>query len=353
LKRGAPDITTATTTKGLTFDSAINPATTNQVVDNAALGSALGLGGEVSIPALIAAAAFVALFVLLIPLGYIYGWIGYNVIDPIFGVPNELAVPSAATVAVDEKQASIANTQDPALNSETARVDVSTSATTAPNLFENLLPIVGPVILFGAIAVGLFVLAPAIVVYDSIAPLIGLPTFTEWQLSTAQTSTASVEQKATNARVATVDQEEGNSLPATVTAVGAPDEKRGEHRGTTDDSLPVTSTDTLTQTGQTMSTQVTNEQISTETGSLAGDPSEPTKPTQGSATHRPVLRGLVKVGERVRDLLHLDDRGGSTVPAATSEVSSPTSSTTGEDTPGGSTPDGEKKTAAEGEGGSH
>src|SRR4029079_15603748 len=46
VKRGAPDITPATTTERLTFDSAIDPTITNQTVDNAALGSALGTGGD-------------------------------------------------------------------------------------------------------------------------------------------------------------------------------------------------------------------------------------------------------------------------------------------------------------------
>ncbi len=296
--------------------------------DNAALGSALGLSGGVSIPALVLSAALLAfVFGVLIPAGYLFGFIGYNIIDPILGVPNELAGSRASTVAVDESQSSatgylIANTEDPAVASETNSVDVSPSAATAPNLFENLLSVVGPIILFGAIAVGLFVVAPAIFVYDSIAPRIGLPTFTEWQLSNAQTSTASVEPKATNTRVSTDDQDEGDSLPATVTATVTPDETPGDDTRLTDDPRQVTSTDSLTQAGQAASTELRNEQISMDTETLAGDPSEPAKPTPGSVTH-------------------LGNRGGSTAPAATAETSPPTSSTTGEDSPGGSASDGD------------
>lgn len=353
VKRGAPDITTAATTSRLTFDSAINPALTNQVVDNAALGSVLALGGGVSIPALILSAGLLAfVFGVLIPAGYLLGFIGYNIIDPILGVPNELAAARASTATVDENHSaamgySVSDTEDPAVAAKIATGDVSSSAATAPNLYENLLPVFGPVILFGPIAVGLFVLAPAIFVYDSIAPLIGLPTFTEWQLSTARTTTASVEPKGINARFSTDNQEEGNSLTATMTAAGTPDETPGDKTGTRVNPLPVISnnslklTDTLTQTGQATSIELTNEQISTDTESLADDPSEPAKPTPGSATHRPLLRGLFEVGERVRDLVHLGNRGGSTAPAATAEKSPPTSSPTGEDAPGGSASDGD------------
>jgi hypothetical protein len=336
VKRGGQENITTAATNRLTFDSAINPMTTNQIVDNAALGSALGLVGV--IPAVVLSAGLLGFFFgVLIPLGYVYGWIGYNIIDPILGVPSEFAVSSAA---VDEQQtlatdSSIMSTQASARTLEGTTGNALASAATSPNLIDNLLPIVGPAILVGAIAVGLFVLAPAIVAYDLIAPAIGLPTFTEWQLSTAAKSDTRVAPMA--ATTFAIDDPEKNAAPDETLTKKAHEEDLDKGSGAT--APPAAPNDSQTPTGST-SEELTNEQLSTEQEPTSGDPSEQTKTIHASTTHRPVLRGILDVAERVHEFLHPGKRSESGSPAAATETSPQTSPTTNEDHKGDGSPGG-------------
>ena len=94
---------------------------------------------------------------------------------------------------------------DPAINSQ--QVNNAALAATTPGFDWNrdVLPILGPIILFGGIAIGLFVVAPLIYVYDLIAGVLGLPTFTEWQLGQAGASMATADVQPTIATSLTND----------------------------------------------------------------------------------------------------------------------------------------------------
>jgi hypothetical protein len=273
---------------------------------------------------------------------------------------------------------------DPATNSQ--QVNIAPLAATEPAFDWNrdVLPILGPIILFGGIAIGLFVVAPLIYVYDLIAGVLGLPTFTEWQLGQAGASIASDDATATTAATLTSDSPLSEPAPVISAKEGPAEPAPAIETGTKDDSPPeastkstnanaqmstdtATSTDTPTRTEQLPATEPAagHEQTSTDTSAAtkdltvitkADEPSaEPKavgahKPSAGASTSesaKPLVRPMVPrrvVGgslgmvEKSRDLPH---RRNGAEPTTNTGPTGEKAATTGGNPSGGDSSDGD------------
>ena len=253
-------------------------------------------------------------------------------------VPAAPAVKGGAsdfTTAVAESPLTFGSASDPATDRQQVNNADLAATPTAFDLGAILgplinNPIVGPVVLFGAIAFGFLVILPVEwfvqTVYGAIAGVLGLPPV----LPLPGTITATAEADSTAAPILTRDSVSSDPVLATLAAAPA-DMAPAAKSGKADVSPPVTSIDKRTRTEQMTSTEPATEnvQISTDTEtpmtgvaetaeedeaptgptaasapepSLSASTSKPAKPTLRPATPRPVVRGSLGVGEQLRDL---------------------------------------------------
>jgi hypothetical protein len=233
---------------------------------------------------------------------------------------------------------------DSAVTMNSQQVDSAALAATTP-IFDwnrDVLPILGPIILFGAIVIGAFVIAPLIYVYDLIAGVLGLPTFTEWQLGQAGASIATADATATTAATLTSDAPVGQSAPVITATEGPAEGAPAIETGKPDYSPPVASTkstkandqmstntlklpETPTRTEQLTATEpatgneVTSPEptaVDTPKPSASTSPSKSAKASVRPAIPRPVMRGSFGVLDKLRDLPHRQNGGGPTTNAA-------------------------------------
>jgi hypothetical protein len=260
---------------------------------------------------------------------------------------------------------------DPAITQQVNNAALA-AATPAFDWNRDVMPILGPIILFCGIAIGLFVVAPLIYVYDVIAGVLGLPTFTEWQLGQAGASIATADATATTTATLTSDPPLSQSAPVLTAKDGPAEAAPAIETGKADVSPPVASagptdandhmsTDTATLTDTPIHTkQLTSTDTAAATKNLtdttkADQPStEPTavndpKPSAGAstsesakpsirpATPRPVVRGPFGVLEKLRDPSHRRNGGEPTTHAAptTDKAATTGSNPSGGDSPGG------------------
>ena len=81
-------------------EPAIDPAINSQALNSTALASTTGPTLD-SVLSVIFAVGFVVLFVALIPVAFVYGFIGYNIIDPILGLLGRLPIAGASTATAE------------------------------------------------------------------------------------------------------------------------------------------------------------------------------------------------------------------------------------------------------------
>ncbi|WNG92193.1 hypothetical protein [Mycobacterium sp. ITM-2016-00318] len=162
-------ITTTSTTSPETLGVTVDPSTSTVEVNNADVGSALGLNDLVSIPAFVLAAAFVAFFFgVAIPAGLVFGFIGYNVIDPILnllgagGTTTSSAGENlaAATLAAGDKVLTADAGTLPEPDSGQVNNAALAETPTGGSILDPILPIIGPLILFAPLFIILIPVLP-------------------------------------------------------------------------------------------------------------------------------------------------------------------------------------------------
>ena len=244
-------------------------------------------------------------------------------------------VPAAAPVApvVQAGVADITTTVGSTIEPATDRQQVNTAALATPTTAFNFgailgplinNPIVGPIVLFGAIAFGFLVVLPVEwfvgTIYEAFVAVFGGILSLPPTLPLPGTVAALADVNAAPAPTLTSDPPLKGSAPA-ITAKDAPaDAALGIEGGKADVSPSVTSADKRTRSEQetshkdeveTAKTAQASTDIATSTKDAAetDSTSEPAKPKVRPATSRPVVRDSLDVSEQLPDRPHRDKGG--------------------------------------------
>jgi hypothetical protein len=242
--------------------------------------------------------------------------------------PVAALVPGAADItnAVVTAPLTLESVIDPAINSQQVNSAALALTTTAVDPFtefwnQNILPIVGPIILFGTIAFGFLVVLPVEwfiqTAYDFIRSLFGLPPD---PLPLPGTTPGTANAIAASAPELS-DSQLSDTAPITLAKAGPADDAPANEPGKADDSPPVTPTDRPTHSEQVTSTKPTtgNEQVSTKPATSKKDmteSTEPAKPAERPATPRPVVRGSLRQDDLLSNVPHRGNGGRSTTRTA-------------------------------------
>lgn len=220
------------------------------------------------------------------------------------GVANSTNAPATTALTFD-------SAMDPATDPQqvnNAALAETPTGTDLGSILGSLInnPIVGPIVLFGPL---FLLLIPALPILLPAAALFYVQEAISYLINSlapppvaAPASTAMVEAKAT----LTNDQLLSDSAPVTTTTVGPAERAAAAEPGKAEVSPAVALTEPTSEIADT-SEESTGPTVDDPEPSAAKP--KPAKPSVPPTTHRPVVRSLVGVGERARDLLNRGNGG--------------------------------------------
>jgi hypothetical protein len=202
----------------------------------------------------------------------------------------------------------------------TQMVDAAALAapTTALSIPAPLLPIIGPILLFGPIIVLVILLCPPCALFNFLTftiPSLFIP-FAPLSAVSA-VSFATVEAIATTDPSLTNESPLSDSAPATTKTAASADARPASETGKADVSPLVTSTDSeqvtsakdLTETVEADEVSTGPAAISASERPARASTSEPAKPAERAATPRPVVRDSLGAGKQLSNLPHRGNGG--------------------------------------------